>query len=75
VPEAQLQAAREAKELMSRYAQVGDLIPMGAYVPGADMRTDQAVQRWPQLEAYVRQGTHESAALPACWAGLREVLA
>jgi flagellum-specific ATP synthase len=30
---------------------------MGAYVPGADARTDQAVQRWPLLEAFLRQGT------------------
>ena len=65
----------EIKELLARYSQVRDLIPMGAYVPGADARTDQAVQRWPLLEAYLRQGTHEAAMLPACMAQLQEVLA
>lgn len=75
VAEGHLQAARQAKELLARYSQVRDLIPMGAYVPGADARTDQAVQRWPLLEAYLRQGTHEAAMLPACMAQLQEVLA
>jgi flagellum-specific ATP synthase len=69
-----LQAARQVKELQARYAQVRELIPMGAYVPGADARTDQAVQRWPQLEAFLRQGTAE-AAVAACVAQLGEVLA
>jgi len=75
VAEGHLQAARQAKELLARYSQVRDLIPMGAYVPGADVRTDQAVQRWPLLEAYLRQSTHEAAMLPACMAQLQEVLA
>lgn len=72
---AHLQAARQAKELLARYAQVRELIPMGAYVPGADARTDQAVQRWPQLEAFLRQGTAEAAPYAACVQQLGEVLA
>jgi flagellum-specific ATP synthase len=75
VSEAHLQAARQVKELQARYAQVRELIPMGAYVPGADARTDQAVQRWPQLEAFLRQGTAEAAPFAACVAQLGEVLA
>ena len=75
VSEAHLQAARQAKELQARYAQVRELIPMGAYVPGADARTDQAVQRWPLLEAFLRQGTAEAAPFAACVAQLGEVLA
>ena len=70
-----LAAARKAKELMSRYGQVRDLIPMGAYVPGADMMTDTAVQRWPALEAYVRQGTQEAASLPVAVEQLQQVAA
>jgi flagellum-specific ATP synthase len=58
-----LAAARQAKEWMSRYAQVRDLIPMGAYVPGADAHTDRAVQQWPLLEKFLRQGTQEASAL------------
>ena len=75
VGDGQLQAARKAKELLARYSQVRDLIPMGAYVPGADAQADQAVQRWPLLEAYLRQGTLEAAALPVCIARLQEVMA
>lgn len=57
-----LQAARQAKEWMARHAQVRDLIPMGAYVPGSDVQTDMAVQRWPELEVFLRQSMREAAA-------------
>lgn len=67
-----LVAARQAKELMARYAQVRDLIPMGAYVPGADPVTDRAVQKWPVLEQWLRQGTQEGAALEACVEALQK---
>lgn len=70
-----LAAARHAKELMARHAQVRDLIPMGAYVPGADVQTDGAVQRWPVLEAFLRQGTQEAAAFAQSVEQLSKVVA
>lgn len=70
-----LAAARQAKEWMSSYAQVRDLIPMGAYVPGADAKTDRAVQQWPLLEQFLRQSTHEAAALDASVDALIQVAA
>jgi len=56
-------AARSLKEMAARYAQVRELIPLGAYVPGADPATDRAVARWPQIEAFLHQGTREAAPL------------
>lgn len=70
-----LAAARQSKEWMSSYAQVRDLIPMGAYVPGADAKTDRAVQQWPLLEQFLRQSTHEAAALDASVDALIQVAA
>lgn len=70
----QVKAARMAKESMARYAQVRDLIPLGAYVAGADPLTDRAVQGWPKLEAFLQQSTHESASLQECLAQLEEAL-
>lgn len=70
-----LDAARQAKELMARHAQVRDLIPMGAYVPGADAQTDAAVQRWPVLEAFLQQGTQEAAAFAQSVEQLSKVVA
>lgn len=71
---AHLQQARQFKEWMSRYVQVQDLIPLGAYVPGADLDTDAAVQRWPQMQAFLRQGTQEAASLAVCYEQLFQVM-
>ena len=71
---AHLQHARQFKEWMARYLQVQDLMPLGAYVPGADPQTDMAVQRWPQMQAFLRQGTQESAPLAGCVQQLEQVL-
>lgn len=75
IHEDQLAAARRMKELMARYAQVRELIPMGAYVPGADAVTDEAVQRWPQMQQFLRQGVAEAASLQATQQQLMQVLA
>jgi flagellum-specific ATP synthase len=66
-----LHAAHKLKELAARYAQVRDLIPLGAYVPGADPRTDLAVQTYPQIEAFLCQGTQEPAPMDGCVEQLR----
>jgi flagellum-specific ATP synthase len=58
-------AARKLKASMARHARVRDLIPLGAYAPGADPVTDHAVRLQPQIEAFLCQGTREDAPLPA----------
>jgi flagellum-specific ATP synthase len=70
-----LEAARLFKELSSRHAQVRDLIPLGAYVPGADPLTDRSVQLHARMEAYVRQGTAEPAPIGDCIDQLEELVA
>jgi flagellum-specific ATP synthase len=42
-----MMAARALKASMARHDRVRDLIPLGAYVPGADPITDKAVQLHP----------------------------
>jgi flagellum-specific ATP synthase len=69
-----LQAARALKELTARYGQVRDLIPLGAYAPGADPATDRAVALHPRIEALLCQGTNEAAPMAACVAQLEEVV-
>ena len=75
VPKPHLEAARMFKELASRHAQVRDLIPLGAYVPGADPLTDRSVQLHARMEAYLRQGTAEAAPIGPCVARLEELMA
>lgn len=71
----QQEAARMVKQLMARFEQVRELMPLGAYVPGADPGTDRAVTLWPRIEAFLHQGTHEGAPLAQTVARLQELLA
>ncbi|RZI44223.1 flagellar protein export ATPase FliI [Herbaspirillum sp. HC18] len=70
-----LHAANALKVAAARYARVSDLIPLGAYVPGADPETDRAVNLNPRIEEYLCQGTKEAAPLDACVAQLEELMA
>lgn len=75
VPQEHVLAARKLKAAMARHARVRDLIPLGAYVPGADPETDRAVQLQPQIEAFLCQGTREEAPMDGCVAALTEMMA
>jgi flagellum-specific ATP synthase len=66
VPASHAQAARKLKASLARHARVRDLIPLGAYQPGADPETDRAVRLQPHIEAFLCQGTHEAAPLKGC---------
>ena len=74
VDERHLRAARALKEMAARYLQVRDLIPLGAYVPGADPATDRAVVLYPRIEAYLRQGEREPAPLSSTRILLEELM-
>jgi len=68
-------AARRLKASMARHARVRDLIPLGAYVPGADPETDRAVQLQPRIEEFLSQGTREAAPMDGCLDRLMEMMA
>jgi len=72
--ERHLRAARALKEMAARYVHVRDLIPLGAYVPGADPATDRAVALYPRIEAYLRQGEHEPAPMSSAQTLLEELM-
>jgi flagellum-specific ATP synthase len=59
-------AARALKASMARHNRVRDLIPLGAYVPGADPITDKAVMLHPKVEDFLCQGTKEEAPFAPC---------
>lgn len=67
-------AARQVKALLSRYREVRDLIPLGAYVPGSDPATDRAVQLFPRIEAYLQQAVGEAAPLAQSLEELKALL-
>ena len=53
--------AARFRALLAAYEQRRDLILLGAYVPGTDALTDEAIARQPALEAFLSQGREEPA--------------
>ncbi|HLS42862.1 MAG TPA: flagellar protein export ATPase FliI [Paenalcaligenes sp.] len=55
VPKEQFSSVHRFKSLMSRYQRNRDLIAVGAYSKGNDPAIDEAIDRFPWLEAYLQQ--------------------
>jgi type III secretion system H+-transporting two-sector ATPase len=68
--DAHLQAAQKVRELIATYERHRDLILLGAYKRGTDARVDEALERWPAIEAWLRQGTRERSGFAETLAGL-----
>ncbi|PXX96452.1 flagellar protein export ATPase FliI [Halomonas sp. LBP4] len=74
VDDGQLQLAQRFKRLFSRYQRNRDLISVGAYSPGHDPQLDEAVQYYPELEAFLQQRIDDCASLEASHRGLASAL-
>lgn len=74
VPETQLKQAIRFKQLLARYRANRDLVNIGAYKPGTDPEVDLAIERYPHLIKFIRQGMNESASFGPSLQALLEVL-
>jgi flagellum-specific ATP synthase len=66
--------AARFRRLLSRYQTVRELIPLGGYHAGQDPELDLAVQSYPALSEFLRQGINEPAAFDECLARMKEIL-
>ncbi len=57
--EGQRADAGRLRQVLAAYERQRDLIALGAYRPGSDPRTDDAIERIDAVEAFLRQGTSE----------------
>ena len=64
------QAAQKVRELIATYERHRDLILLGAYKRGTDARVDEALERWPAIEAWLRQGMRDRTGFEETLAGL-----
>jgi FliI/YscN family ATPase len=64
------QAAQKVRELIATYERHRDLILLGAYKSGTDARVDEALERWPAIETWLRQATRERSGFEETLAGL-----
>ncbi|MED1123733.1 flagellar protein export ATPase FliI [Bacillus atrophaeus] len=65
-----LDAANKFRELLSTYQNSEDLINIGAYKRGSSSEIDEAIQFYPQLIQFLKQGTEESSTLEESVAAL-----
>ena len=65
---------RKLKRLLAAYSAQRDLIAIGAYQRGADPLVDEAMARWPAIQAFLGQDVHESASLADSKAALAKLL-
>ena len=65
---------RRLKRLLSAYSTQRDLIAIGAYQRGADPLVDEAIARWPAIQAFLGQDVHEGASLADSKAALARLL-
>ncbi|MEC1649571.1 flagellar protein export ATPase FliI [Bacillus vallismortis] len=65
-----LNAANKFRELLSTYQNSEDLINIGAYKRGSSREIDEAIQFYPQLIQFLKQGTDEAALLEESIAAL-----
>jgi flagellum-specific ATP synthase len=74
VPAPQLALARRLRQSSALYEHNRDLIAIGAYQRGADPRIDAAINRWPQIETYLRQDMNERVTFNESVAQLNTVM-
>lgn len=64
----------KAKKLMSRYEDMEELIRLGAYRKGSDPEVDEAILRYPSLEAFLGQDKEDSTTIEESFRILAECL-
>jgi flagellum-specific ATP synthase len=63
VDNAQLNAARHMKALVSRFQRNRDLIAVGAYVPGSDPMLDEAIRLNTDIDQFLQQHMNEKSVI------------
>jgi len=78
MPACQLPHERElvkaARQTLAAYANMEELIRIGAYRPGADAQIDRAIRLNPDLEAFLSQDKDEVSSLDQAFMRLDEIL-
>lgn len=54
-----LRRARKFSDMLATYRKAEDMIHIGAYKPGASAKIDQAIAKWDDIQAYLRQSIGE----------------
>jgi flagellum-specific ATP synthase len=66
---------QEARTVLATYADMEELIRLGAYRPGSSPEVDEAIRLNPALEAFLKQAKDEATSLPESYAMLAQIMA
>jgi flagellum-specific ATP synthase len=69
-----VETVRRAKQIMATYADMEELIRLGAYRHGSSAEVDEAIGLNPSLEAFLRQGKEEFTSMRDGYLRLAEIL-
>ncbi|MBI5058305.1 FliI/YscN family ATPase [candidate division KSB1 bacterium] len=69
----QMSATHKLREWLAAYAEVEDLIAVGAYVRGGSKITDESIDRMPRIIEYLRQPPDQPAGYAASLAALQQL--
>ena len=69
-----LAAAAQARADLALYEEKRDLVLLGAYRPGSDVRLDAAIARVPEIEAFLLKRAHERADFAETIATLQQLV-
>ena len=64
----------QAKRFMAAYADMEEMIRLGAYRMGSNEEVDAAIHYFPALEAFLNQRKGECTRLPDCYYALQQIL-
>lgn len=67
-------AVKRAKELLSVYEDMAELIRLGAYRRGADPKVDESIRYYPELEAFLAQMKTDKTSMEDGFARLQKLL-
>jgi flagellum-specific ATP synthase len=70
-----LPAITRARQVMATYADMEELIRLGAYRPGTSAEVDEAIRLHAPLEAFLAQGKEEATSLAEGYRRLAEIVA
>jgi flagellum-specific ATP synthase len=71
---AYLPIIRRGRQVMGTYADMEELIRLGAYRPGSSAEVDEAIRMHEPLENFLRQAKDEATSLQAGYAQLEQIL-
>lgn len=71
--EGHIAARREVLRLLAAYAEVEDLVQIGAYARGSNNGADAAIALKPKIDAYLRQGSREASDFDTARNGIAEL--